>query len=163
VGRERLFGQYGSTFIQSDDLGATWRNRDFPVDELVPDSRDAALLYGIAPSGGMRSSDGGASWVPWASQPCAPIRQLLASPTTRELLFMICTSGLYRSRDGGSTWTHLGTNPGQGLAADLGHPGRLLWGRDDWLWASDDAGQSWPRLAFLQDQDWRVALPLLAR
>jgi hypothetical protein len=54
-----------------------------------------------------------------------------------------CASGLYRSTNGGDAWTKIAAKPGQMLAPDYGVPGRLLWAKDDGLWASTDEGESW--------------------
>jgi len=146
--------QYG--WWQSDNTGDSWSARDFPVQQLTLDGEDSSKLYGLAEEDiGKRSEDGGEHWVDWAQQPCqfallpsiyAVNTQLMAHPTQSEVLLLRCHDGLYRSVNGGDHWTQLSTTPGHVshlLAPDYGVPGRILWAKDDGLWASIDAGSSW--------------------
>jgi hypothetical protein len=140
-------------WMESDDNGAQWVNRDFPVNILVPDAQNSSLLYGFATRDGppyhrwgMRSEDGGEQWVEWAQQPCISpegMPDLLAHLTTTKVLFLRCENGLFRSDNGGDAWTKLSAELGQLLAFDYGVPGRILWAKDDGLWASIDQGESW--------------------
>jgi hypothetical protein len=151
----------------SHNSGATWEVLDFPVESLALDAVNADYLYGwslreYVPESpfqytrhGRRSTDGGNNWVDWAEQPCPysfneEPPQLVAHPTESQILFLRCdgylTEGIYRSENGGDSWQKLQEQKGQMLVADLGNPGRLLWARDDGLWASADKGESWQLL-----------------
>src|SRR5690606_28089187 len=106
------------------------------------------------PDYGKRSENGGEQWVNWAQQPCNlghpdtghNVLQLVAHPTQTQVLFLRCDQGLYRSDNGGDSWTELASTPGHLLAPDYGTPGRILWGKDDGLWASTDNGATWQHL-----------------
>jgi hypothetical protein len=56
------------------------------------------------------------------------------------------TEELYRSVNGGDSWEKLDDEKGQSLVVDYGTPGRILWARDDGLWATADNGDSWQNL-----------------
>lgn len=158
-----LYAHNSAGFLQSGDGGQTWAPKAFPIAVLVLDSKNPAILYGLDSSGGKRSTNGGATWTPWAKQPCAgAIEQLLPYPIATRVLFARCDTGLYRSRSGGDDWTRLAQVAGQVLAADYGHPGRLLWARDDGLWASNDAGDTW-RLLTASFYPVRIYSPLIRR
>ncbi|MCC6457887.1 MAG: hypothetical protein IT328_23225 [Caldilineaceae bacterium] len=169
-----------ATWLQSDDGGGSWSAREFPVFDLVLDAEDAARAYGIspfdysftAPRYGKRSDNGGEQWVNWAQQPCDlgqpgtedTLLQLMAHPARTQVLFLRCDQGLFRSENGGDSWTELASTPGQLLAPDYGTPGRILWGKNDGLWASMDSGDSWqqimPNYTFSSATDAQVPLYL---
>jgi hypothetical protein len=74
-------------WYQSEDGGLHWLIKNFPVNVLVPDSRDPLYLYGFSTtydystpikSEGMTSSDGGITWKTWPQQPCSIFQQLLS-------------------------------------------------------------------------------------
>jgi hypothetical protein len=154
----RVYMRNDEGWFQSNDAGESW----FPlggwrIQELIPDSSDGLWLY--SPSG--RSSDGGASWVPWPQPPC-PSMHIFAHPTKARVLLAYCDEEtLYRSLDGGDHWEQLPPPPiAQGkFAPDDSTPGRILWVGVSDLWASADDGQSWTHL-FTAPQA-SVFLPLL--
>jgi photosystem II stability/assembly factor-like uncharacterized protein len=157
-------------WLQSDDGGNHWGAKKFLVDSLVLDAQDVNRLYGIAPSSfgyqhvGRRSEDSGELWVNWAQQPCGlgeetgdGVLQLLADPTRTQVLYLRCIQGLFRTDSGGDSWTKLTSTAGQLLAMDYGVPGRILWGKDDGLWASIDGGESWQLI--MPEYELSVAAP----
>jgi hypothetical protein len=151
---DRLYAHdEGYRWFRSDDGGESWTLEAFSLLDLQLDAEDAETLYGVgnpfAVYGhtlywGQRSEDGGATWRNWEEQPC-PLGYagLVAHPTESEVLFLRCDTGLYRSHNGGDAWEQLSNHPGSMLAPDYGVPGRLLWAKDDGLWASTDEGDSW--------------------
>lgn len=164
--KDRLYALDDSgEWLQSDDAGQNWTEKNFPLEILSPDSQNENVLYGLStiqdgPDGystriGKRSTDGGNSWQDWAEQPCpyAALIQppsLMAHPTQANIIFMLCnnnlTEGLYRSDNGGDNWAKLSDIDGQLLAPDYGTHGRILWARLDGLYASSDAGVTWQAL-----------------
>ena len=147
---------FDDAWQQSDDCGAHWTDKNFPVAYLTPDGRDAQRLYGVQTDHywviptytGTQSLDGGNIWRDWNQQPCASsFQQLLAHPTISGVLLMRCAQGIYRSRDGGDSWEKLSAESGTSLAPDYGTPGRILWVKNDDLWASTDEGTTWVLLS----------------
>lgn len=146
-------------WYQSTNGGFDWEVVNFPVQSLALEAGDATMMVGWTPRQGspwtrylQRSTDGGATWqdlppssCPYSVNEIPP--QLLAHPTEPQVLFLRCendlTNGLYRSTDGAKSWTKITQANGQLLAADFGTPGRILWAKDDGLWASTDNGDTW--------------------
>ncbi len=153
---DRIYAYNGPEWVESRDGGVQWIKKDFPVNELVPDGQNSAYLYGwslvLGPPyyrQGMRSEDSGEEWVAWAQQPCLYAYgnpNLIAHPLQTKVLFLRCEAGLYRSDNGGDAWTKLSSTPGTLLSPDYGVLGRILWAKDDGLWASTDSGASWHSL-----------------
>lgn len=167
---ERVYSLWGGWRV-SDDGGVTNRPVDFPVDRLEPDWTDAARLYGVGihrqsavavEYTGKSSTDAGATWRDWTEQPCpTTFKQLLALPVPANALLLRCEDGIHRSIDGGSSWTKIAIRPGGMLWVDYGVRNRVLWTRDNDLWASTDAGSTWTRIG-----NWgmeRVYLPVMLR
>jgi len=142
-------------WYQSEDGGEKWSQKDFPVVGLAADSQNPQWLYGNPCK---RSTDSGNTWVNWNECPCPTISKLIAHPTISNTLFILCGTGLYRSNDGGDHWTKLSSWKGQWMGADYGNPGRILWTRNDGLWATGDQGTTWAQLSdsyHLDFQSWR--------
>lgn len=147
------YSPYGAhDFWRSDDGGHTWSGIDnlpmgtYPLLQL--DGYDSNKLYAFNSRGGFTSINGGTTWISWAHQPCSEVnfQQLWASPSVGNFLLTLCSDGVYRSYDGGDNWEHLSSRSGQLFAADYGSPGRILWAREDGLWASENRGSSWEQL-----------------
>ncbi|HWB72915.1 MAG TPA: hypothetical protein VG452_11930 [Egibacteraceae bacterium] len=122
---------WGPSVVWSDDLGATWDERDggsvrFPPDvdaavrriwQLHP-ADDGVVWAGVEPAALFRSADRGVSfelvrglwehphrpqWTPGGGGLC--LHTVLLDPSTPERLWVaISTGGVYRSDDGGVTW-----------------------------------------------------------
>ncbi len=181
----------GVSWFVSDDSGASWTTKTFPVsrnDFFTLDGVSPNILYGVvfsevyppypAPDGalawhslGYRSIDEGSTWTTWES-PCPDLDlwqanpvQLIAHPTHERVLYMTCgAEGLWRSQDGGDTWVKLASNKGQFFAPDYGNPGRLLWALDGELLQSCDDGDTWSQIdAVCAYGAFRVFLPALRR
>jgi hypothetical protein len=148
----------------SNDAGRSWSATNFPVDTLVLDGVDPERLYGIRVKGGraaigMTRLSPAAGWKEWPVQPCQQILQLVAHPTRVGTLFIRCGSDEYvslhnspyqeellLSEDSGASWKHLSEWSGNWIGPDYGFPGRMLWARNDGLWATTDLGQHWTHL-----------------
>jgi hypothetical protein len=158
---DRLYGFDTDHFVQSDDGGTIWTPKIFPIETLVPDAKNADLLYGYLGSIGLTSTDNGNIWKAWNEQPCPDdLLQLVAHPTQTGGIFLRCNRGLFYSSTAGETWSQLSGTSGQLLAPDYGNPGRLLWARDDGLWASNDSGSTWEFLSSGYE-DRKIFLPLV--
>ena len=160
----QIYRKASGGWLESNDGGVNWTLRDFPVQGLVLDTQDSARMYGLqdvtSATSGMSSIDGGQSWAAWAAQPCVEqlsgtrsilihegYSKLVAHPTKSNVLFIQCGNGLFRSDDGGESWQKLSQWHGRFLSADHGNPSRLLWVRDDGLWASIDDGNQWTQIS----------------
>jgi hypothetical protein len=155
----------GSTqWHKSIDGGFNWENIEMPMEFFVFDPNQPTHLSGWSTAvdpdytrKGKRSTDGGATWEDWVQQPCPPYffeqdLQLIAHPTASNVVFLRCvnsaTNGIYRSDSSGDFWKRLTPQTGQAIFADYsyGEPGRILWAKDDGLWASTDLGETWQML-----------------
>jgi hypothetical protein len=138
--------------------------RPLPVDVIAAFGRTGETVYGVdaqRPWACMRSTDGGATWLPFGGD--VPGRLLCAAvdPLVPERLFIGTTAGLYRAGAQGS-WEPLGLADHPYVEAnvtailvDAGRPGWMRaavadpWSRRGGVLASDDGGETW-RLAVVE-------------
>ena len=104
--------------------------------------------------GGFKSTDSGASWVPFGTAyPCGGVNALAVDPATTTTLY---ASGLgtCRSTDGGQSWTQLANDPAtflpgsvQAFAIDPQSPATIHAANGHSVITSTDGGQSWTAAA----------------
>lgn len=151
----------GTTMISSDG-GEHWATTSFPVTMLEPDGVDADQLYGFRrerdkPDVGMTRLRPVTGWRAWDNQPCENIEQLVAHPTRKGVLFLRCNNsrekyppdtGLFLSVDSGDHWKKIADWSGNWIGPDYSESAgwRVLWARDDGLWATSGLGEDWVRL-----------------
>lgn len=150
-----------SHWEQSNDAGSTWTANNFGCGEanslleVSPENSD--LVYEIQPYTGtlfMERKGNDGSNLNRLNQPCTNLSDystrsitLLALTTHLNHLILSCPSnGVFRTLDGGSTWNPLAQNSGEQMVLDDGNPGRILWAKNDGLWASTDEGTTWQLL-----------------
>jgi len=150
----------GSSLV-SEDGGQSWSEVNFPVTDLVLDGVDPDRLYGYLREDtgkiiGMTRINAERGWKDWAEQPCKSRAHLVPHPTQAGVLFMRCyqvqmaflenyplTEALLRSNDSGDHWELLSEWIGYWIGPDYSSPGRMLWSREDGLWESTNAGDTW--------------------
>lgn len=119
-------------FHRSTDAGESWRNlrpnhSNDAFISLAFDPRHSKALYagalqdGDGREGVWRSTDDGATWVPWSRGFRLPVTELLVDPRNPAILYAAVsrvyafpreTAGVYRSADGGRTWAKIPGLPG---------------------------------------------------
>ncbi len=154
-------------FYVSNDGGDSWAPSNTGLDELVlhalamsPDfSADQTLLAGTETMGLYKSSDGGASWS--ASNTGLPanlplnVESIVFSPDfviDRTVFMAVLAAGVFRSTDGGNTWQPVGPGLPQdaprvvALSPDYANDGTLIVSTYNWVYRSEDGGNSFARL-----------------
>jgi photosystem II stability/assembly factor-like uncharacterized protein len=135
---------------------------------------DPATIFVASASGGIwKSTNNGTTWTPiFEGQAVSTFGDLAIAPSNPDIIWAgtgeqqnrqstSWGNGVYRSTDGGETWTHLGleqtrhigkvvvhpTNPDVAYVAALGN----LWkaSADRGVFKTDDAGQSWRKVLFV--------------
>jgi hypothetical protein len=139
---------------------------------LSPDfGSDGLVVVGLREQGLWLSHDGGASFARvsaglptpgWPEGDALTVESVVFSPAfahDRTAFLSTLEHGAFRSIDGGESWTAIG----HGLSAaatrelaispDFAQDRRLLLATWDWVWSSEDAGDSWQRLPGLLRTD----------
>jgi hypothetical protein len=99
--------------LRSADDGKTWQDLGSPpLFDLAIDPDSATIVIGTTPDGPVRSTDGGATFVPITG---APLLALLGWDTSA-FIGISSTGQVHRSIDAGVTWTALGTLEGPATA-----------------------------------------------
>jgi hypothetical protein len=135
----------------SDSAGVFWTNVNlsFPCSILVQDSQYAEKFYAEGYYGdGYYTANSGVSWNAWKSHPCPSSGlQLIADPAVSDTLYMLCSEGLFRSQNDGNDWVEISKWHGIWIGPDYSaSPYRVIWARNDGLWASSDQGENWTHL-----------------
>lgn len=154
-------------FYVSNDGGDSWAPSNTGLDDLVlhalamsPDfAADQTLLAGTETLGVYKSSDGGATWS--ASNTGLPtnlplnVESIVYSPdfvTDRTVYMAILAAGVFRSTDSGDTWQPVGAGLPEdaprvvALSPDYGNDGTLIVSTYNWVYRSEDGGNSFVRL-----------------
>lgn len=131
----------------SRDGGSHWEqvyaddNIMFPV---ATTQNGQSLLYGVAISGLVSSSDDGRTWRPLSTPPAYPFTSFTSTPDGRVLL-VGSLHGIFRSDDGAQSWSKLpyeGSAFAIGVTADGEEVAVVNKGTE--LFRSHDGGQTWP-------------------
>ena len=156
-----------SGFYVSNDGGVSWVPSNAGLDDVVlhalamsPDfAADQTLLAGTETLGLYRSSDGGATWS--ASNTGLPtnlplnVESIVFSPDfviDRTVFMAVLAAGVFRSTDGGNTWQPVGTGLPEdaprvvALSPDFANDGTLIVSTYNWVYRSEDGGDSFTRL-----------------
>jgi photosystem II stability/assembly factor-like uncharacterized protein len=146
---------YGGLF-RSRNLGGTWLNADVGLFvnaalTVALDPRDQNHLLMGTDSGMLRSHNGGRSWTPEARDRIFGSVFAIAFSPSGESVMAAAPSGVFRFHDGQWSRASLsdGAVPARALAFGA-EPDRVYLLGDSALFASDDDGQSFHRLA----NDW---------
>jgi photosystem II stability/assembly factor-like uncharacterized protein len=138
--------------------------------------------FGSVGGGVWKTNDAGRTWNPiFDSQPVASIGAIAVAPSNSEIIYVgsgeadmrssISTgNGMYKSSDGGKTWAHIGLtdsrqigrilidpkDPNRLYVAALGH----AYGPNPerGVFRSNDAGKSWQRILFKDDNTGAIDL-----
>lgn len=149
---ENIYAATGLGVFVSNDLGATWENRNRGLKEtfvscLMPDPQIPGRILAGTESGLFESTDYGKSWKPLALEGIA-IRAILRQPTSPGI-YWVGTEyyGLVASPDGGHVFTQValgedslsiyalaGGKPGEPIVAGSFVRGLFMATEDDPLW-----------------------------
>lgn len=151
----------------------------------VPRGDDGRTIFvGTAGGGVWKTVNRGTTWQPlWNDQDLASIGDVALAPSNPEIVWVGTGErnslrsqgwgdGVHRSTDGGRTWRHMGLadsriigrvvvhpdDPNVVFVAALGH----LWGpnQERGIYRSDDGGESWERILFVNDTTGFVDLKM---
>ena len=141
---------------KTTDGGAAWLSSvgSAVVQALALDPHSPNTLYAsigcINLNGcrGVRSTDGGATWVRLGGGfPALPVSHLLVDPAKSGTIYATAGSSVFKSTDGGGSWSAASAGlPGVGvtrLAADGGSPETLYAMTTTGLFASTNGGDGW--------------------
>ncbi len=121
------------------------------VTSVSPDPQrpGTLLVTAMSPYGyslGYRTVDGGASW---EALPIGDAYAMARDPGQAAVVYCLGWMRLWKSIDHGESWSTVYANQSgwylkmTAVAAEPGHPGRLLLGQDIGLRASEDGGTTW--------------------
>jgi photosystem II stability/assembly factor-like uncharacterized protein len=101
------FRSTGPALFKSIDGGNTWSNVQTPSDiggywSFAVDPQNAGTMYAGAPTGMVKTTDGGASWRLILS---LPVHVVVIDPQNPTTVYAGSSEGLYRSTDGGDNWS----------------------------------------------------------
>ena len=99
-------------------------------------------VYAVSDAGVLRSTDGGASWLPIGNQPTGLTTTVNGDASTANSVYLGGWYGLKHSADGGSTFSDV-TTSGHGFSpngTDVATAQRLLRNGTTWYLASQEAG-----------------------
>lgn len=136
----------GFGLFETTDAGRHWQLRQPGNWGPLTAYRHAGttVLVAVGPEGGVRSSDGGATWTALA-YPGAPLAAMAGS-ADGGALYAATSSGLRRSTDGGSSWSTTGFGS-QALAVAVASDDPMdvaLVDQSTRFYRSPDGGLSWP-------------------
>ena len=149
-----LFAHARNNLARSSDSGANWTVTVSPFAlEILPDPRLEFLLHLAASQGEYRSIDAGLTWV--RSLGASP-DDIAIHPSDSRRVFAAGhqhapIGSFFVSRNGGETFQASGSGlPMQSLracvAVDEREPDRIFVSTNNFVWLSDDAGESFVRL-----------------
>ena len=143
--------------FRSDDAGRSWRRLsalEGNLRVLAVDPHDSRILYAGTEdfgSGLLKSSDGGATWVPipaFLPATYGLVSWLTVLATQPSTVLAATVAGIYKSRDGGISWQpSLGEAPLNDMAVDPGSPATVYISSDRGVFATTDAGDTWAPLS----------------
>lgn len=98
-----LYAARDQQILKSTDRGVHWTATSFAgtASVLAIDPRDARVVY----AGGLRSDDGGATWVEARAGLEGAIQALVIDPRQPATLYALSSKGIYKSVDRGAAWS----------------------------------------------------------
>ncbi len=140
-----------------------------------------AIVYAAAAQGGVfRSDDTGRTWRPlFDDMPVISMGDIAVDPSNPEIIYAGTGEansqhnafpglGVFKSTDGGATWRHLGLEKTDAIGRILVHPvnsqrvyvaalgSAFLPHPERGVWRSDDGGETWKRVLFVNDSTGAV-------
>jgi photosystem II stability/assembly factor-like uncharacterized protein len=139
------YDSIGRAFMVSKDEGKSWETRGTPVlfDFAVhPDDEDLAI--GVSADGLVSTRNGGRSWqlIP-GPRAGGPQAMMVSWVETERLWAFDIAGGVHLSADAGATWASVGPLPGLPEAFLDADTTLYVAIREDGIYSSQDAGQSW--------------------
>ena len=117
------------------------------ISAIAADPTDPEVLYLAAGNGGLRSRDGGQSWVLVTDWRVTESQGIAVDPNAPDHVYIATAYGIWRSEDGGETWTESNTGFAekytQTVVVDREQAGRLLAATDGGIYISENGAQSW--------------------
>ncbi len=166
---------YPGGVFRTLDGGDTWHESNFAMPSfdvvdpvlqgyysLALDPVDPERLYlGVYEHGVLRSTDGGATWMPMHHPAVARagIRRLAIDPTDTSRLYLATEQGMFVSHDRAATWTPLGNglDTEDILSVQVDDAGRVFAGTGGYgLWMYDAARQTWVFIGGAGTGEWHV-------
>lgn len=112
---------------------------------------DPAVMLVPSADGVVRSRDGGKTWRQVTGWDVGDVRSIVFDGVDSRLAYAATAWGPIRSTDGGESWQPASQGLAklycQTLVADPARSGHVLLGTEDGVYFSDDAAQSWSRVA----------------
>lgn len=153
------------------------------ISDIEFNPRDASIVYAGAATGGVfKSTDGGVTWTPiFDEQAVLPIGDLAIDPFNPDIIYAgtgeangghnnFPGGGMFKSSDAGATWEYTGlaatTSIGR-IVIDPANSKRVYvaaigsyFGKDPdrGVYRSDDAGQTWRQVLFVNDSTGAIDL-----
>ncbi len=156
---------------KSSDRGLTWKTvHPFASFEVTVAATNANVVYSLATSGPIRSSDGGVTFGSTGSglpSPTAGISALAADPQNVDTVYALNSNmGVYKSVDGGAHWTAANTGMLSSryfsLAIDPVNGSTLYAGAAEALYRSNDGAASWTALQTTEPSAYYYSLAISA-
>lgn len=152
---DRIYAAGHDVFQVSRDGGTTWQEvtHNLPGTDIhgfAQNPNDPARLYAfVVGFGGWTSSDQGATWQPFGSQPPGSGSWLVLA-SNGDTLYAATDVGISHSDDDGTNWTLLKNQPGKmtffNLAVSAGNPDVIYAGTPVGIVRSTNQGESWTTL-----------------
>jgi photosystem II stability/assembly factor-like uncharacterized protein len=117
------------------------------ISAVAADPTDSNVLYLAGGNGGLRSLDGGQSWVITTDWRVTESQGIAVDPNAPNHVYIATTYGVWRTEDQGETWTE--ANDGfvekytQAVLVDRSQAGRVFAATDGGIYVLESGAQSW--------------------
>jgi photosystem II stability/assembly factor-like uncharacterized protein len=150
-----LAGTGGAGVLRSTDGGASWAfsnagiiNRS--ISGLKFSRSNPSIVYMATQYGVCKSTDAGATWITFASEPLdqSSLLSIDVAPTDPDVVYVGNYSGIYKTTNGGSSWQEL-TSPLfaeiDAVLIDRSNTNTVFAANYQWIFKSTDGGLNWAR------------------